>query len=75
MPRWIRTARWLTPDRDLIEGIGLIPDFIIEPSDIDFEQRRDVQLFAAINYLRGLPIETPLATPQGAPEEPESTEP
>ena len=72
---YVSTARWLTPDRDLIEGIGLIPDFIIEPSDIDFEQRRDVQLFAAINYLRGLPIETPLATPQGAPEESESTEP
>ena len=49
----------------------MIPDFIIEPSDIDFEQRRDVQLFAAINYLRGLPIETSLAAPQEAAQDPE----
>ncbi len=72
---YVSTARWLTPDGELIEGVGLIPDFIIEPSDIDFEQRRDVQLFAAINYLRGLPIETSLTAPQGVAQDPERTDP
>ena len=61
---YVSIARWLTPNGDLIEGVGLIPDFLIEPSDIDFEQRRDVQLFAAINFLRGLPIETPITVPE-----------
>ena len=60
---YVSIARWLTPSGELIEGIGLIPDFIIEPTDIDFEQRRDVQLFAAISFLRGQPIETPITVP------------
>ena len=50
---YVSTARWLTPDGDLIEGIGVIPDIIVEPTDDDFDQRRDVQLFAALDFLRG----------------------
>jgi carboxyl-terminal processing protease len=50
---YISIARWLTPDGDLIEGIGVIPDIIVEPTDDDFDQRLDVVLFAGIDFLRG----------------------
>ena len=50
---YVSTARWLTPDGKLIEGVGVIPDIIVEPTDEDFDQRRDVQLFAALDFLRG----------------------
>ncbi len=49
---YVSVARWLTPNGNLIEGIGVIPDIIVEPTDDDFEQRRDVQLFAAIEFFR-----------------------
>ena len=49
---YVSTSRWLTPNGDLIEGVGLIPDIIVEPTQEDLDQRRDVQLFAAIEFLR-----------------------
>ena len=49
---YITIARWLTPNREQIEGIGLSPDIEVEPSEEDIELRRDVQLFAAIDHLR-----------------------
>lgn len=52
---YVSIARWLSPGGDLLEGIGVIPDIIVEPTDEDFEQRRDVALFAAIDLLRGQP--------------------
>ena len=51
---YISIARWLTPHGKLIEGVGVIPDIIVEPTDLDFEMRRDVQLFAALDFLRGV---------------------
>ena len=60
---YVSIARWLTPAGDLIEGIGVIPDIIVEPTDEDFEQRRDVALYAAIDYLRG--EATPAPSPDG----------
>ena len=50
-PGWI--ARWLTPLRQQIEGVGVKPDIIVTPSDEDIDNRRDVQLFRAIDHLRG----------------------
>jgi len=50
---YVSVARWLSPGGDLIEGVGVIPDIIIAPTDEDFEQRRDVALHAAIDLLRG----------------------
>jgi carboxyl-terminal processing protease len=49
---YISIARWLTPNREQIEGIGLSPDIEVEPSEEDIELDRDVQLFAAIDHLR-----------------------
>lgn len=57
---YVSIARWLTPAGELIEGIGVIPDIIVEPTDEDFEQRRDVALYAAIDYLRGEVTPAPL---------------
>ena len=80
---YVSIARWLTPSGDLLEGIGVIPDIIVEPTDEDFEQRRDVALYAAIEYLRGeatpapaaddgLSDEQPTADDDGAAEDEES---
>jgi carboxyl-terminal processing protease len=49
---YITIARWLTPNGEQIEGIGLQPDIEVVPTDEDIELDRDVQLFAAIDYLR-----------------------
>jgi carboxyl-terminal processing protease len=50
---YVSIARWLTPLRQQIEGVGVKPDIVITPSDEDIDNRRDVQLFRAIDYLRG----------------------
>jgi carboxyl-terminal processing protease len=49
---YITIARWLTPNGEQIEGIGLTPDIQVTPSDEDVEADRDVQLYRAIDYLR-----------------------
>jgi carboxyl-terminal processing protease len=49
---YITIARWLTPSGEQIEAIGLAPDIEVVPTEEDIELRRDVQLFAAIDYLR-----------------------
>jgi len=49
---YITIARWLTPSGEQIEAIGLAPDIEVEPTEEDIELNRDVQLFAAIDYLR-----------------------
>lgn len=49
---YITIARWLTPNGEQIEAIGLAPDIEVVSTDEDIEQGRDVQLFAAVDYLR-----------------------
>lgn len=50
---FVTVARWLTPDRILIDGVGIRPDIEVALSDEDIDMRRDGQLLAAIDYLRG----------------------
>lgn len=50
---FVTVARWLTPDRILIDGVGIRPDVEVTLSDEDIDMRRDGQLLAAIDYLRG----------------------
>lgn len=46
-------ARWLTPNGDLIEGEGLMPDVPIEQLlEIPIGSAGDLQLIAAVDYLR-----------------------
>ncbi len=48
---YVTIARWLTPNGELIEGVGLTPDF---PVASDATQSVEgPQLYAAINYLHG----------------------
>jgi carboxyl-terminal processing protease len=49
---YITIARWLTPNGEQIEAIGLAPDIEVVPTDEDIDLGRDVQLFAAIDHLR-----------------------
>lgn len=49
---YVTTARWLTPDRHLIEGIGLTPDFEVEITEEDILNERDPQLDFAIEHLQ-----------------------
>jgi len=50
---FVTVARWLTPDRVLIDGVGIHPDIEVTLSDEDYDLRRDAQLLRAIDYLRG----------------------
>ncbi len=49
---YVSIARWLTPDRNQIEGRGVIPDIEVELTVEDIEARRDVALHRAIDALR-----------------------
>lgn len=70
---YVSIAKWLTPNGTQIDGVGIRPDVEIKLSDEDIDLRRDVQLFKAIDILRGTdftPKETPPAetpTPAGTP--------
>ena len=50
---YVSIARWLTPERMQIEGVGVVPDIeIIEPEG-GLSADNDLALFEAIDYLRG----------------------
>ncbi len=49
---YVTTARWLTPDGSLIEGVGLTPDFEVEITEEDILNDRDPQLEFAIEYVK-----------------------
>ena len=65
---YVSIARWLTPDGVLIDGVGIRPDVPVQLSDEDIDLRRDVQIFKAIDILRGTDFTPPSAlTPQAEP--------
>ena len=45
---------WLTPDRNLIEGRGVIPDIEVTLAAEDVEAARDLAVLRAIDALRAL---------------------
>jgi len=49
---YVTTARWLTPDLHLIEGVGLTPDIEVEITAEDIASGQDTQLESAIEYLQ-----------------------
>ena len=49
---YVSIARWECPNGEQIEGVGVEPDVKVEFTNEDIEADRDVQLFAAIDYLR-----------------------
>ena len=62
---FVTIARWLTPERIQIDGVGIRPDIEVTLSDEDIDLRRDSQLLRAIDYLRSeaaTPEPTPVST-------------
>jgi carboxyl-terminal processing protease len=53
---YVSIARWLTPDRNLIEGDGVRPDIEVTLTADDIEQQRDVALYRAIDVLRAADV-------------------
>ena len=49
----VTIARWYMPDGTLIHGIGIKPDIEVEYTEEDFENGKDPQLDAAIDFLTG----------------------
>lgn len=49
---YVTIARWLTPNGDLIEGVGLLPDIEVAASDEEMRTGVGPQLYTAIDYLR-----------------------
>jgi carboxyl-terminal processing protease len=50
---YISVGRWLTPFGDRIEGLGVPPDVEIEMTADDYIENGDIQMFRAIEILRG----------------------
>ncbi len=50
---YVSIAKWLTPNGTQIDGVGIRPDIEVDLSHDDIDARRDVQLFKAIDVLRG----------------------
>jgi carboxyl-terminal processing protease len=48
----VTVARWLTPNRQRIDGEGLVPDVEVIPSETDQASGADPQLEKAVAYLR-----------------------
>ena len=48
----VTNARWLTPSRQEIDGVGLTPDIRVQLSEEDRSQGRDPQLERAIEHLK-----------------------
>lgn len=49
---YVSIARYLSPDRNQIEGLGVTPDVMVELTPEDIEERRDVFIHRAIDVLR-----------------------
>jgi len=49
---YITISRWLTPDKHLIEGIGITPDYAVEFSEEGWDNGIDNQLDYAVEYLK-----------------------
>ncbi len=47
----VTIAKWLTPKERAIQGVGLTPDYIVEMTDADYENKRDPQLDKAVEVL------------------------
>jgi len=50
----ITVAKWLTPNGQCINGVGLTPDIKIEITDEDYNQGRDPQLDKALEIIKNM---------------------
>ncbi|MGE5595216.1 MAG: S41 family peptidase [Hyphomicrobiales bacterium] len=52
---YMAIGRWLTPKGDQIEGLGITPDVEVQMTSDQYVGQGDIQLFKAIDILRGNP--------------------
>ena len=52
---YMSIARWLTPKGEQIEGVGISPDVEVKMTAEQYIDQGDIQLFKAIDILRGNP--------------------
>lgn len=70
---YVSIARYLTPESAPVEGVGIVPDIEIAIPDTGFEAGQDIQLYVAIDFLRG--EYNPSGANEGSSEsEPENVE-
>lgn len=50
---YLSVGRWYTPNGDQIEGVGVKPDIELDMSSDDYINHGDIQIFKAIDVLRG----------------------
>jgi carboxyl-terminal processing protease len=50
---YLSVGRWLTPEGNQIEGLGVKPDVELPMTYDEYIDQGDIQIFAAIDYLRG----------------------
>jgi len=50
---FVSIAQWLTPNGTLIDKAGISPDIEVIPTDNDIDQRKDPQLYKAVDVLEG----------------------
>lgn len=50
---YLSVGRWFTPSGEQIEGVGVKPDYELPMSTDDYVNQGDIQLFKAIDLLRG----------------------
>ena len=47
-------AKWYSPNGANINGVGIVPDQVIEVKDEDFDKKFDRQMDEAVKYLKNL---------------------
>ena len=50
---YLAVGRWYTPSGTQIEGVGVKPDYPVEMTPAEYKAQGDIQLFKAIDLLRG----------------------
>ena len=68
---YITVGRWLRPNGQVIEGLGIVPDYEIPLNGDDYIDYGDLQVFAAIDILRGV---EPPPPPERVSDEDDETE-
>ncbi|MXY88462.1 MAG: S41 family peptidase [Dehalococcoidia bacterium] len=66
---YVTIGRWLRPNGQVIEGLGIAPDYEIPLTGDDYIDFGDLQLFAAIDVLRGIEPPPPPARAEDGEEE------
>lgn len=70
----LSTAKWLTPDKTWIHGVGITPDQVVEKS-ADLAINQDPQLDRALSVLAALPAAGSAAGPNATPAVPATPAP